>query len=111
MPKYRYKQYLHRAFWNSLLAVLSALVVVLIIVYGWQGFKSAIDKIVPADKPLVGTSEEADQLQLLESLKGGESSLSEEEQSVALEGLKSEENVEMSSEERMKLLDSLKSDN
>ncbi len=110
MSKYHYKQYLHRAFWNSLLAVLCALVLVLIIVYGWQGFKAVVDKVLPQEEQLDGSSEVDANLQLLESLRG-ESTLSEEEQRTILESLSSEESVEASTTTQQELLDSLRSDN
>ena len=110
MSKYHYKQYLHRAFWNSLLAVLRALVLVLIIVYGWQGFKAVVDKVLPQEEQLDGSSEVDANLQLLESLRG-ESTLSEEEQRTILESLSSEESVEASTTTQQELLDSLRSDN
>lgn len=111
MSKYRYKQYLHRAFWNSLLAVLCALVVVLIIVYGWQGFRSVINKVLPVEEQSNENVENQDELEFLESLRG-ESTLSEEEQSATLEGLRAEENEETSTGtvEQEVLLDSLRTE-
>lgn len=109
MSRYHYNKYLHRAFWNSLLAVLCALVLVLIIVYGWQGFKSVVDRVIPQEETLEDSPEE-DDLQLLESLRG-ESTLSEDEQTAVLEGLSSDEDTNASTTERQELLDSLRSDN
>lgn len=109
MSKYYYKKYLHRAFWNSLLAVLCALVLVLIIVYGWQGFKAAIDRVLPQEEQQDDKVEADEALQLLESLRG-ENTLSEEEQSSILEGLRAEENAEVSATEQQGLLDSLSND-
>ena len=112
MAKYHYKQYLHRAFWNSLVAVLCALVVVLIIVYGWQGFKSVIDRVIPSNEELSKDgNEENDEMLLLESLRG-ESTLSEDEQDVLLQELKVEQgsDTEMSNAEREELLNSLRND-
>lgn len=110
MSKYQYKKYLHQAFWNSLLAVLCALVLVLIVVYGWQGFKAVVDKVLPQEEQSEGGTEGDENLQLLESLRA-ESTLSEEEQTIILEGLSSEENTEASTTEQLQLLDSLRSDN
>lgn len=106
MPKYHYKQYLNRAFWNSLLAVLSAFVVVLIIVFGWQEIRSVMNRIIEGatGEP---QAEEMDRLQLLESLKGDDNT-SEEEKARLLEELRSEEN-NVSDEEKLRLLESLRS--
>ena len=110
MSKYHYKKYLHRAFWNSLLAVLCALVLILIVVYGWQGFKAVVDKVMPQEEQSDENPENDDTLQLLESLRG-ENTSSEDEQTVILESLSSEENAEASTTEQQELLDSLRSDN
>jgi hypothetical protein len=106
MSKYRYKQYIHRAFWNSLLAVLCALVVVLIIVYGWQGFKSVINKVLPEENQSEESVENQGELEFLDSLRG-ETTLSEEEQTATLESLRAEETSTGTVEEEV-LLDSLR---
>lgn len=111
MSKYRYKQYIHRAFWNSLLAVLCALVVVLIVVYGWQGFKSVINKVLPEEKQTEKNGESQTDLQYLESLRG-ESTSSEEIQAAILEDLRAEGNEKDSTNtaDQEVLLDSLRTE-
>lgn len=104
--KYRYKQYLNRAFWNSILAVLAALVAVLVVVFLWQQIKGvigitidnpfyteqksdseleAIDKL-RAEQPF----SEAEVTQMLESLKDSDDSLSDAEQISQIDSLRSE---------------------
>lgn len=108
MSKYRYKQYIHRAFWNSLLAVLCALVVVLIIVYGWQGFTSVVNKVLPEEEQSNENVENQEELEFLDSLRG-ETTLGDEEQAAILEGLRAEEASTATSEQEV-LLDSLRAE-
>lgn len=107
MPRYKYKDYINRAFWNSLFATLSALVLVLIILYGWQLVISIADNLpfINSDKDKE-TSEEDDRLKQLEALKSSEE-ISEAEQEAILQNLSSEED-DMSDEEKFELLDKLK---
>jgi len=105
MPKYHYKQYLNRALWNSLLAVLSAFVLVLIIVLGWQEIRMTLNKVIS------GQSEEEagemDRLELLEKLKGNDDTPVEEKERL-LEELRSDEEG-INQEQKLQLLESLKS--
>lgn len=105
MAKYRYKQYLNRALWNSILAVLSALVAVLIAVFLWQEISSVITSVM-TDK---GSEEAVDQsdMELLESLRNGDAA-PDEESSRLLDGLRGSETDE-ASEEEMRQLESLRS--
>jgi len=105
MPDYHYQRYINRAFWNSLVAVLCALVVVLIIVYGREAIRNFMVELV-SDKPEV-EQKEMDQLELLESLKGPED-VTEEEKEMQLQELQTEEATAVSEEERIKQLESLR---
>lgn len=102
MPRYHYKRYLNRAFWNSFVAVLSAFILVLIIVFGWQEIKSAMNRMVAGGGEM--EKKELDRLELLESLKGNDDT-SEAEKVQLLDELYSDE--EVSNEEKIQLLESL----
>lgn len=104
MSKSHYKHYLNRAFWNSLLAVLSAFVLVLIIVFGWQEIKAVMSRIITGNDQV--EEQELDRLGLLETLKGNED-VPEEEKERLLEELQSDDES-VSDEEKLRLLESLK---
>lgn len=106
MPRYHYKTYLNRAFWNSLVAVLSAFVLVLIIIFSWQEIRAVMSKMVMDRNP--SDEQEMDRLELLESLKGNDDT-PEAEKVQLLEELQSEDEVEVSDEEKLQLLESLQS--
>ncbi len=105
MPKYHYKQYLNRAFWNSLLAVLSAFVFVLIIILGWQEIRTMMGRMITGQNDV--EEQEMDRLELLESLKGGDD-IPEKEKEQLLEELQSDDGG-VSDEEKFQLLETLKS--
>jgi len=104
MAKYHYKHYLNRAFWNSLLAVLSAFVLVLIIVFGWQEIKTVMSRVILGEDQI--KEQEMDRLEFLETLKGNED-VPEEEKERLLEELRSDDD-DISDEEKLQLLESLK---
>lgn len=108
-PKSYFQKYLNRAFWNSLLAVSSAALVVLIIVYGWHAFLSVKDSRMTEE--ITGDAEEDlskdDVLALLESLKDSENPISLEEQERLLQELAASTTEMMTKEEKIDLLDSL----
>lgn len=103
MPKYHYKNYLNRAFWNSLLAVLSAFIFVLIVVFGWQEIRVVMNRMITGQAEV--EESEMDRLQLLESLKGSDN-IPEEEKALLLEELRSD-GEDVSNEEKLQLLESL----
>jgi uncharacterized membrane protein len=88
---------------DSLLTVLSAAVIVLIVVYGYQAVRAVTDRILYDDQ---GAEEESSRLEILESLKSDEE-VSEEEEERRLESLHSPEGASMSEEEQIRLLESL----
>jgi len=106
MPKYHYKNYLNRAFWNSFLAVMSAFVLVLIIVLGWQEIRAVMDRVITGQSEQ--EEKELDRLELLETLKGDDSTPVEDKERL-LEELRSDEEEEVDSEQKLQLLESLKS--
>lgn len=89
MTKYHYKRYLNRAFWNSLFAVLSALILVLIVLYGWSGIKAAMDRLMVSGGDVEADAVEQDQLQQLEALRGPDNA-SEAENRQALDELRAD---------------------
>lgn len=104
-----FQKYLNRAFWNSLLAVSSALLVVLIVVYGWQTFLLVKDSRIMEE--ITGDAEENlsedDIFALLESLKDSENTISLEEQERLLQELAASTTEVMTKEEKIDLLESL----
>ena len=109
MPRYKYKDYINRAFWNSLFATLSALVLVLIILYGWQLVVSIADNlpfsIGEGDNEAL---EDEEILNQLEALKSSEE-VSEVEQDAILQNLSAGQD-DMTEGEKLELLDKLKGD-
>ena len=104
MPDYHYQRYINRAFWNSLVAVLCALVLVLIIVYGREAIRGFMTELV-ADRPAAEEAE-ADQLELLESLRSPETA-SEGEMESPLDELRSGDG-ETADDEQLEHLESLR---
>ena len=89
-------------------AFLSALVFVLIILYGWETIRSVMDRLdIGGDEEAEMTPEEATRLEQLESLKSLEE-IPEAEKEALLESLTSDDDI--SHEEKMELLDKLKGD-
>lgn len=107
MSKYRYKQYINRAFWNSLFAVLSALVFVLILVYGWRGLQAVMERINIGGGGEEPGAEEQSRLQLLESLRGTDD-VPEAEKERILNELRADDSAELSEAEKLKILESLR---
>lgn len=108
MPKYQYKRYISRAFWNSLFAALSALIFVLIILYGWQAIRSVVDRLPFGGGEEEVVPEEADRLEQLEELRSSEE-IPEAEKEALLRSLTTDDES-LSDEEKMELLDKLKGD-
>jgi hypothetical protein len=89
---------------DSLLTVLSAAVIVLIVVYGYQAVRVVTDRILTGDQD---NEEEISRLEILESLKSDEE-VSEAEEESRLKSLHSPEGSSISEEEQLRLLESLK---
>ena len=104
MVKYHFKNYLNRAFWNSLFAVLSAFVLVLIIIFSWQEIRAVMSSLVAGDDQV--EEKEMSRLELLESLKGNDE-VSEEDKTRLLEELQTNDE-DVTEEEKLQLLELLK---
>lgn len=84
---------------------MSAFVLVLIIVLGWQEIRAVMNRVITGQTEVEKT--EMDRLELLESLKGDDSTPVEEKERL-LEELRSDEEG-INQEQKLQLLESLKS--
>ena len=105
MLRYQYLQSIKRALINSILAVLSAVIAVLIVVYGYQAVRAVFDRVVNNDIDEV-EEESSGELELLESLKNDNESSIQERRDI-LDDLRSSEDSSASDEEKMQLLEAL----
>lgn len=104
----RYRPYIVRVFWNSLFAVLSALVLILIVIYGWQGLQAVMERMDLDRSDPEPDDAALDQVRLLESLRG-EDTVSAAEKARLLEELQTGESADgPSDEEQRALLESLR---
>jgi len=107
MLKHHQKQYIKRALINSLLAVLSAVIAVLIVVYGYQAVQVVVDRMMSNDGVESMDEEQFSQIELLEELRGPEIDSTPEDRE-ELDNLRVPEDSNASEEEYLQSLESLR---